>query len=134
MWRVALGPNTSHSMPGHPCAGASGLQGPDDLSPPRTPLSESGFAAGAANDRVAFGERRRFGCSHIFYVFGLKLSESGNWSRSGCNMWGREHLVVRTVAVVGVVEVLGGNFQNWVRLEITGGTSYVMRGKISENR
>ena len=83
MWRVALGPNTSHSMPGHPCAGASGLQGPDDLSPPRTPLSESGFAAGAANDRVAFGERRRFGCSHIFYVFGLKLSESGNWCRSG---------------------------------------------------
>ena len=96
MWRVALGPNTSHSMPGHPCAGASGLQGPDDLSPPRTPLSESGFAAGAANDRVAFGERRRFGCSHIFYVFGLKLSESGNWSRLGVicgeHLWyGRWH-------------------------------------------
>ena len=48
-------------------------------------------------------------------------------------MWGREHLVVRTVAVVGVVEVLGGNFQNWVRLEITGGTSYVKGDKISEN-
>ena len=84
---LAAASNTSHGITGHPCAGASGLQGPDDLSPLRTPLSESGFAAGAANDRVAFGERRRFGCSHIFYVFGLKLSESGNWSRSGCNMW-----------------------------------------------
>ena len=73
---------------------------------------------------MPFGERRRFGCSHIFYVFGLKLSESGNWSRSGCNMWGGEHLVVRTVAAV-----LGGNFQNWVRLEITGGTSYVKKVK-----
>ena len=38
---------------------------------------------GGGNDRVPFGERRRFGCSHIFYVFGLKLSESGNWCRSG---------------------------------------------------
>ena len=59
---VTLGPasNTSHSIRGHPCAGASGLQGPDDLSPLRTPLSESGFAGGRGgrgNDRVPFGEK-----------------------------------------------------------------------------
>ena len=77
---------------------------------------------------MPFGERRRFGCSHIFYVFGLKLSESGNWSRSGCNMWGRE--APGTEAVVGWSGFLGGNFQNWVRLEIIGGASYVIQGKI----
>ena len=42
-------------------------------------------------------------------------------------MWSGQHLPG------GRASRLGGNFQNWVRLEITGGTSYVIRGKISEN-
>ena len=37
---------------------------------------------------------------YIFYLFGLKLSDSGNWSR--CNMWGAPGLV-GTVAALGIV-------------------------------
>ena len=43
-------------------------------------------------------------------------------------MWGREHLVQRQW--LGWSGFLGGNFQNWVRLEIIGGASYVIQGKI----
>ena len=69
--------NTSHGITGHPCAGASGLQGPDDLSPLRTPLSESGFAGGEAMIECLSGKDAGLDAPIYFTYLGLNCQRVG---------------------------------------------------------
>ena len=74
---AAAASNTSHGIAGHPCAGASGLQGPDDLSPLRTPLSESGFAGGEAMIECLSGKDAVLDAPIYFTYLGLNCQRVG---------------------------------------------------------